>query len=389
MVVIRKSDYWQNKAKEFESILAGILAHDYKDAEVRSTTILFLYLGVMLYKMLKNIEDSFRVHIISAQEAEDKQAFVFLLIDLILDWIDAYRKSRAPSTICKARKSEWKESEHPRGQPENAGQFAPKGRVMTQNENDTEQNLGAAEEPEQSEVANNILWSKQSRAALEERTKTELGIEIVSYAGFDVASANAVHDALAKVFKRMPWLKSFIHYVGGVKDQNDLLANILSPAEMEKYRKLESNKKFYAAMRIFKDKQIKQYDGIVFNERRVQNYAKLLDALETAEDNHEIPEKCNSMEYVINHEVGHFIAIKYDLEHNAEIRNLFDLWFLDINTRTKQLSEYAWKNLAKDAITEFIAEALAEYLSVFRPRPIAEQVAAIVERMDKSWLKNI
>ena len=86
------------------------------------------------------------------------------------------------------------------------------------------------------------------------------------------------------------------------------------------------------------------------------------------------PKGCNTIESVIDHEMGHLLDAEYGVSKTKQIKNLKN--GLTSTEIKKGLSEYATRSES-----EFIAEAWTEFLNNKEPRPIAKYVGSLIVKL--------
>ena len=95
---------------------------------------------------------------------------------------------------------------------------------------------------------------------------------------------------------------------------------------------------------------------------------------------------CDTIRYVLDHEIGHQLDYMLGISEQTNIQKLFNS--MDKNTITNELSEYAWNNTNEKVYAEFIAEGWAEYCNNPKPRKVAKEIGQTIERRYAEWIKK-
>ncbi len=251
--------------------------------------------------------------------------------------------------------------------------------------------------------------AKTIQEANEYATQT-LGIPRADYTGLHINVANEWNRGLADYFNRFPELKQQFGFVGEAHARNKAFKPVASQYFLDKLRalnpeigdntlkahlesrmrqvmrKLNVNSNAYALSWSPKEEPYRWFAGVTFNSANGKDIDKLLRSLTADVASKFHPVGCNTVKYVLDHEIGH------QLDEMLKISNLFNVQKLfDARTRdqiTDDLSKYAWKNSNRRKYGEFVAEAWAEYCNNPNPRSIAQEVGKTVEKEYEWWKKQ-
>ena len=122
------------------------------------------------------------------------------------------------------------------------------------------------------------------------------------------------------------------------------------------------------------------FDALLLDKNDFEGYAYLqvISDLRRNEVSGFHPQGCNSVEFVVYHELGHLIDDMCNFYESDEFTSFYNgLSTMDVACG---LSRYAL-----ESPKEFIAEAFAEYMCNPTPRPIAQKT---VELLDAAYSKN-
>jgi|GEM_PF-1190925 len=236
----------------------------------------------------------------------------------------------------------------------------------------------------------------------EEYARTTLGVPTVNYKGVDLETANAWNEGLKDSFERFPELKKNFGFVGECHERNKALKPVLRQYYIDEYTKINPNlpvsalepyadAKTKAAMRSMAvskdtfaatwssvDEPFSRFKGITVNRDWGKDSANFVSALQRDEKSKFHPEYCDTIHYVLDHEVGHVLDDLLQIEKMPEIRILFDS--RSRSELTSAISEYAWNNDNPDQYSEMIAEGWAEYCNSPMPREVARVIGEAIER---------
>ena len=236
-----------------------------------------------------------------------------------------------------------------------------------------------------------------------------LGIPKASYKGVDVETANAWNKGLANAFNNFPELKDNFGFVGECHERNALIKEAVyneylnnlvdkypnKPLELLKdHAELETKK----TMRQFSVKSnamaqswsptqalLKPFRGITVNRDVGKNAASFIDTTKHCVDIKFHPAGCDTIQSVLDHEIGHQLDDMLQISDMDNIKKLFTG-----NTKqelTDKLSQYSWDNTNRNPIREMVAEAWAEYCNNPNSREIATEVGKTIERRYAEWAK--
>lgn len=121
-------------------------------------------------------------------------------------------------------------------------------------------------------------------------------------------------------------------------------------------------------------------NGISINTDNARDYTKLCESLSVEEQRGASPKGCNSINYLINHEIGHHLDSYLHLYNDPDIiKEYINHIQLSGSEQIANVCTYASKN-----IHEFIAEAWAESQCSESPRRVAKLIG---EKVSKAALK--
>lgn len=230
-----------------------------------------------------------------------------------------------------------------------------------------------------------------------------LGISLVSYSGCSLEVVNSWNEGLQDSFLRFPKLREYLNCSGEMHQRNKWVKAEVEKILLKEYQnmyanygddvlkdlaKKEAEKWMHRNMKIPNDaiaaswnpgiEALQAFTGITMNRDRVRNSKALKKTLESQEAGKDSPVGCNTIRYILDHEIGHQLDKMLGLFELPEIQELYD-------TRTKEeltegLSRYSWNNINKNRYSEMIAEAWAEYCNNPEPREIARKVGETMEQ---------
>ncbi|MCD8295439.1 MAG: minor capsid protein [Clostridia bacterium] len=221
--------------------------------------------------------------------------------------------------------------------------------------------------------------SVNASTEIDEVTKRikDLGIEH-SFEGLtddNIEFANTVCECLLQFRSKFPKVMDKIQYVGTTNGQVTLRTKaLIEKAKREGKRWTESGMRAQALAALDDSTACAYYDndelnmgyrGIIVNpDYKGQNY---LDALAEDVEMKEHPVGCNTLKYVIDHEIAHALDDAVNICSNEEYVSIY-------NEISAKGPEFIKKNLSNYANTdkhECYAEAIGEYLNNRKPRVIA------------------
>lgn len=127
-----------------------------------------------------------------------------------------------------------------------------------------------------------------------------------------------------------------------------------------------------------------QYNGIGINEEKARDYTELTRGLDQLERTGQNPQGCNSIKYLIDHEVAHQMDNLLSLSKDPMIRmEYLKFKAMSSGDQMSNLCSYAGEN-----IHEFIAEAMAESRNRPIPGRIAYKIGAHIENKLKCYSGN-
>lgn len=228
-----------------------------------------------------------------------------------------------------------------------------------------------------------------------------LGIALADYTGLDAAVAEAWNDGLKDNLERFPELRERNRYAGEAHRRNELLRQDAIREQLLFYKKIYPNMD-EDVLRQYAEREVEdfmeqlkipkkavaanwptegvqgKYAGIAINKETGKSVSEMVKELQEDVAIRYHPAGCDTIRYVVDHELGHQLDDLLGLRDLPEIQELFD-------SRTKEelteaLSQYAWENSNQNRYAEMIAEAWAEYCNNPTPREIAQKVGTVVER---------
>lgn len=238
-----------------------------------------------------------------------------------------------------------------------------------------------------------------------------LGIKMASYKGVDITTANEWNRGLKDAFDRFPELKQNFGFVGECHERNAAMEKMVLQQNLDeltiKYPKMSKQNLMMIAEKKAK-KQIAGYSinpntgalsfsppfdhylydfrGVTINSDWGRTSVDLIELLKECVDHKYYPVKCDTIRYMIDHEVGHQLDAMLSISEQENIQKLFDS--MDNETITNELSQYAWDNRNKKRYAEFIAEGWAEYCNHPNPRKVAKEIGQTIERRYAEWIKK-
>lgn len=238
-----------------------------------------------------------------------------------------------------------------------------------------------------------------------------LGIKMASYKGVDITTANEWNRGLKDTFDRFPELKQNFGFVGECHERNEAMKMALKEYYLNelnvKYPKMSKKNLIMLAEEQVKEK-IKKYNieqsslaksfspplesclynfrGVTINKRYGKNSVDLIELLKQCVHYKYYPINCDTIRYILDHEVGHQLDAMLAISEQKNIQKLFDS--MDNETITNELSQYSWDNGNKKRYAEFIAEGWAEYCNNPKPRKVAKKIGRTIERRYAEWIKQ-
>lgn len=236
-----------------------------------------------------------------------------------------------------------------------------------------------------------------------------LGVPNASYSGCAVSVAQKWNKRLQEVFQDFPELKRQIKFVGEVHERNKAIQEKLTqvfvnsfsenhPRLSAKIIKVMAESRANQAMERLAVPSgsyakslstdiiiVRDFNGVTINADHAKNPVKLKADLNDAVRRGWPPRGCDTIESLVDHEIGHQLDAMLGLSELKTIRDLYDGLITttdgkpDYDKITEGLSEYAWNNDNPDRYSEFIAEAWAEYRNNRNAREIARKVGKIIE----------
>lgn len=238
-------------------------------------------------------------------------------------------------------------------------------------------------------------------AEANEYAKIILGL-LADYKGCDVAVANEWNKGMTKYFNKFPVLKEYIRFIGETHQRNkfarEAYANyqkklledtfpglsrwikfIKVNKEVNKFMKGLSVDEYEMARSWSPEEEyFKHLRGITLNRDTAKNLVKMEASIKIGVELKYHPVGCDSLQAILDHEMGHQLDDLLGISNIPEIQNLY-------NSRSKEqltedLSMYAWKNDNLNRYREMIADAWSEYCCNPNPREIAKTVGEIIIR---------
>lgn len=238
-----------------------------------------------------------------------------------------------------------------------------------------------------------------------------LGIKMASYKGVDITTANEWNRGLKDAFDRFPELKQNFGFVGECHERNVALKSMMKEkfldaaiAECPNVDKKELEidvdkrvKKYMKNLRVSQDNYAQSFNpssrtflynfrGITVNRDYGKDSTYFIECLKKDAANKQTPMCCDTIRYVLDHEIGHQLDYMLNISEQKNIQKLFDS--MDNETITNELSEYAWNNVSEKKYAEFIAEGWAEYCNNPRPRKVSKEIGQTIERRYAEWIKQ-
>ncbi|MBN1469531.1 MAG: minor capsid protein [Fusobacteriaceae bacterium] len=240
---------------------------------------------------------------------------------------------------------------------------------------------------------------------LEEYVKTKNLSDIVDLKDIHIDYAKEWIKGIEENYKKIPELRNNMKFIGSIQGRNRKLLEIEIKKNYEKYKLLANKYGVTDEKQIKKslEKKIRTSIGRVSSKDLAQSWKHpdvggvTLNNLNFSEKNDLLflkkgvlskfyPEGCETINYILDHELGHEIDNLLFISDLDEIKNLFSSMSND--EITSGLSTYAWNNSNRNPIREFVAEAWAEYLNNKKPRQIASTVGKIIEEEYLKWTKS-
>ena len=119
------------------------------------------------------------------------------------------------------------------------------------------------------------------------------------------------------------------------------------------------------------------FRGVSVNKEWGRKSTRFLEALQDDVTSQFHPIGCNTIQSVLDHEIGHQLDELLGIREIDEVQALFHNKTHD--ALTEALSRYAWDNENQNIYREMIAEAWAEYCNNPQPREIAKTIGEIIE----------
>lgn len=233
--------------------------------------------------------------------------------------------------------------------------------------------------------------------------RTQLGIPNVSYKGCDITTANEWNRGLKDNFDRFPELRKNFGFVGECHERNSMMKTAAKQYHLERLKRnnpslplalLESYadkyaegfvqqfpiiKETYAQSFHPKNQPATAFKGVSVNGDWGKNSNIFIESLKKDVQSKFHPVNCDTIRYVLDHEVGHQLDDLLQVSHVSQIRELSATYTRE--ELTNALSQYAWNNDNINPYSELIAEAWAEYCNNPKPRKIAKIVGEMIEML--------
>jgi hypothetical protein len=251
-------------------------------------------------------------------------------------------------------------------------------------------------------VKKDVLFAaKTVRQAQKEALELNLA-DKVSYSGINVDVANEWNLGVSDSIKQFPPLRERLKFIGTIQDRNKLakqeyidrfLKNQLEPLlkagyteDTIRYSAKKHAEKYYKewkpnshVMAVSLDGT--NWQGISLNTTFGKSPEAWRKSLKRDVESKFHPVGCDSIKYVIDHEIGHQIDDILGVSIDNTVKEMY-------NTITEEGIKGGLSNYANKNIHEFVAEAWAEYRNNATPRPIAAKIGAIIDDKIASYLKN-
>ena len=228
------------------------------------------------------------------------------------------------------------------------------------------------------------------------------------YGNLNIDVVNRWNNALTRSFNQFPELIKNFGFVGTCQKRNERIKSYEHDKWLEHFKKAKIDDK--AAEEMAKKQatsflrryvsigkyelasswspsgEYSDFRGVCINSKN-----KVFKTLESANASLKInvgskfhPLGCDTVESVLDHEIGHQLDSLLGVGKMPEIQKLFDSRTTD--QITDELSKYAWKNGNHNRYSEMIAEAWSEYCNNPQPRPIAQKVGeTIIKTYNKKF----
>lgn len=237
----------------------------------------------------------------------------------------------------------------------------------------------------------------------EEFARDVVGITHVSFKGIDVDVANAMNESLTNAFNYSRSITQNMQFYGTSQARNrelkkELEAYYTTYFESKGYtpaRAAQTAKKWASAVvgKVSTNTYATAYSGeitgsgvtdelraivqswagIGVNANKAKDYAEFQKSVEWDVSVGWHPQGTANVRAIFDHEFGHQLDYAFNLAHNQDVNAKY--YGQSKTDLAVGLSQYGTKN-----IREFIAEAYAEYVNSPKPRQIAREIGAIIDR---------
>ena len=206
-----------------------------------------------------------------------------------------------------------------------------------------------------------------------------LGLSFADFAGADIRTANEWNETLAESFNDMPKLVSQIEATGTGSARYRQEVDILTKEFQTRGYNLSDATKY--AKRFAYKTPANAYafsisgskvDGIFISDK--YGYDNFLKSIQADVTSGFHPIGTDTIKAVCDHEIGHQIDLMLNVRNDQELNSLYSS--LSSNQIETGLSRYALKNKK-----EFIAESWSEFINNPNPRPIAQKVGEIIQKL--------
>jgi hypothetical protein len=238
-------------------------------------------------------------------------------------------------------------------------------------------------------------WGPRSNAPPPENRAHEAEAEaikkglskVAGYRGFSPENARTFNTALEDATRSVPEIVGEFDFVGSIPARNEhfkkvtinqLVADGLSQnyAEHITWLKMRKMKMFAPDAAQWIPDPIAR--GIAITPILMASEASL-DILIDGVHQKEIPPECGTIAGVVNHEVGHFLDQRYGLSKRQDFRSEWESY-----RHGRGVDNHSFAVLSIRAglsISEFIATAWAEFTTSTHPRPLAQKIGHLIQRV--------
>lgn len=212
--------------------------------------------------------------------------------------------------------------------------------------------------------------------------------DMVSYKGASLEVANAWNEAIFDHLSKFPALRPNLQFIGTTQERQRAFVRLLVADLRGKYPQLSEEQLIKLARRkagrtpsgvLAQSSQDPYTSGIAVNSKWAKTPDEFKSVLAHDMENGFHPEGCDSVRFVVDHELGH------QLDDLLELRTSED--FKDILREVLGAGGNVGEDLSRYAATapaETIAEAWGEYLNNENPRELAQKIGNLIESKYKA-----